>query len=73
MAVTRRGLHPPVFKQLSRTQHWELLARQQAQALALAPAQLAPELTPPAPVVAPDVTEPDVSIAEEDHDAISIA
>ncbi|MGH0149004.1 UNVERIFIED_CONTAM: hypothetical protein FKN15_044615 [Acipenser sinensis] len=54
---------------------WEPLARQQAQALALAPAQPitpAPELTPPAPVVAPDVTEPDFNIAEEDHDAISI-
>ncbi|MGH0150070.1 UNVERIFIED_CONTAM: hypothetical protein FKN15_033258 [Acipenser sinensis] len=33
----------------------------------------APELTLPAPVVAQNVTEPDVSIAEEDHDAISIA
>ncbi|MGH0136273.1 UNVERIFIED_CONTAM: hypothetical protein FKN15_018250 [Acipenser sinensis] len=47
-----------------------------AQALALAPAQLitpAPELTSAAPVVAPDVTEPDFSIAEEDHDAILVA
>ncbi|MGH0174621.1 UNVERIFIED_CONTAM: hypothetical protein FKN15_068518 [Acipenser sinensis] len=53
-------------------QRWELLARQQAQALALAPAQpIMPTL--PAPVVAPDVTEPDVSIAEEDYDVISIA
>ncbi|MGH0166628.1 UNVERIFIED_CONTAM: hypothetical protein FKN15_051384 [Acipenser sinensis] len=47
----------------------------QALALALAPAQLitpALELTPPAPVITPDVTELDVSIAEEDHDVISI-
>ncbi|MGH0143573.1 UNVERIFIED_CONTAM: hypothetical protein FKN15_000347 [Acipenser sinensis] len=58
---------------LSHTWHWEPLTRQQAQALAVAPAQPitpAPELTPPAPVVAPDVTELDVSIAEEDHDVI---
>ncbi|MGH0140147.1 UNVERIFIED_CONTAM: hypothetical protein FKN15_039866 [Acipenser sinensis] len=48
--------------------HWEPLARQQAQALALAPTQL----TLPAPVVAPDVTKPDFSIAEEDHDCDSI-
>ncbi|MGH0138803.1 UNVERIFIED_CONTAM: hypothetical protein FKN15_019531 [Acipenser sinensis] len=54
----------------------EYLARQQTQALALAPAQPitpAPELTPPAPMVTPDVTEPNVSMSEEDHDAISIA
>ncbi|MGH0159999.1 UNVERIFIED_CONTAM: hypothetical protein FKN15_072848 [Acipenser sinensis] len=53
------------------TRRWEPLARQQAQALALATAQpitLAPELTPPAPVVALDVTELDFIIAEEDHD-----
>ncbi|MGH0117536.1 UNVERIFIED_CONTAM: hypothetical protein FKN15_038056 [Acipenser sinensis] len=30
------------------------------------------ELTPSALVIAPDVAEPDVSIAEKDHDAISI-
>ncbi|MGH0140401.1 UNVERIFIED_CONTAM: hypothetical protein FKN15_042820 [Acipenser sinensis] len=57
-------------------EYWEPLAWQQAQALALAPAQLitpAPELTPPAPVVALEVTEPDVGISEEDHDVISIA
>ncbi|MGH0156095.1 UNVERIFIED_CONTAM: hypothetical protein FKN15_067225 [Acipenser sinensis] len=61
--------------QLTRKRRWELLAWQQAQALTLAPAQLltpALELTPPAPGVTPDVTELDVSIAEEDHDAISI-
>ncbi|MGH0115625.1 UNVERIFIED_CONTAM: hypothetical protein FKN15_037948 [Acipenser sinensis] len=47
-----------------------------AQALALdlaEPITLAPELIPPASVVALDVTELDVSIAEEDHDVISIA
>ncbi|MGH0130642.1 UNVERIFIED_CONTAM: hypothetical protein FKN15_045257 [Acipenser sinensis] len=51
---------------------WEPLAWQQAQALALVPAQPitpAPELTLLAPGVALDVTEPDVTIAEEDHDA----
>ncbi|MBN3285253.1 MAP6 protein, partial [Polyodon spathula] len=53
---------------------WEPLAWQQAQPIALAPAQLitlAPELTPSAPVVTLDVTEPDVSIAEKDHGAIA--
>ncbi|MGH0161083.1 UNVERIFIED_CONTAM: hypothetical protein FKN15_046633 [Acipenser sinensis] len=67
-------LVPECFNtQLSRTQCWEPLARQKAQALALAPAQpitLAPELTTPAPVVVPDDTEPDFSIVEEDHDVI---
>ncbi|MGH0144662.1 UNVERIFIED_CONTAM: hypothetical protein FKN15_003992 [Acipenser sinensis] len=55
------------------TRCWEPLAMQQDQALAVAQAQSitpAPELTPPAPVVAPDVTEPDFSFAEEDHDVI---
>ncbi|MGH0115662.1 UNVERIFIED_CONTAM: hypothetical protein FKN15_037985 [Acipenser sinensis] len=70
-----RPAHRPLLARLSHTWRWEPLARQQAQALALAPAQQitpAPELTPPAPVVVSDVTEPDVSIAEEGHDAISI-
>ncbi|MGH0153589.1 UNVERIFIED_CONTAM: hypothetical protein FKN15_047919 [Acipenser sinensis] len=67
-------LVPECFNtRLSCTRRWEPLARQQAQALAVAPAQpitSALELTPPVPVVAPDVTEPDFSFAEEDHDAI---
>ncbi|MGH0141744.1 UNVERIFIED_CONTAM: hypothetical protein FKN15_002609 [Acipenser sinensis] len=60
---------------LSRTWRWEPLAWQQAQALALAPAQPitpASKLTLSAPGVTPDVTEPDVSIAEEDHEAWGI-
>ncbi|MGH0154782.1 UNVERIFIED_CONTAM: hypothetical protein FKN15_045428 [Acipenser sinensis] len=68
------SLVPECFNtRLSSTLRWEPLSREQAQALALAPAQLimpAPELTPLALVVAPDVTEPDFSIAEENHDAI---
>ncbi|MGH0170245.1 UNVERIFIED_CONTAM: hypothetical protein FKN15_058596 [Acipenser sinensis] len=70
-----RPAQRPLLARLSRMRRWEPQAGQQAQALHLAPAQPltpAPELTPPAPVVAPDVTEPDVSIAEEDHGAISI-
>ncbi|MGH0172977.1 UNVERIFIED_CONTAM: hypothetical protein FKN15_064459 [Acipenser sinensis] len=67
-------LVPECFNtRLSCTRRWEPLARQQAQALAVAPVQpITPalELTPPVPVVAPDVTEPDFSFAEEDHDAI---
>ncbi|MGH0163548.1 UNVERIFIED_CONTAM: hypothetical protein FKN15_045984 [Acipenser sinensis] len=38
-----------------------------------APIMQAPELTPPAPMVTLDVPEPDVSMAEKDHDAISIS
>ncbi|MGH0144032.1 UNVERIFIED_CONTAM: hypothetical protein FKN15_001507 [Acipenser sinensis] len=64
-------LDRPLLARPSHTQRWEPLARQKAQALALAPAQpitLAPELTPSAPVVNPDVTDLDVSIVEKDHD-----
>ncbi|MGH0164337.1 UNVERIFIED_CONTAM: hypothetical protein FKN15_001986 [Acipenser sinensis] len=54
----------------------EYLAGQQAKPPALAPAPPlppAPELTTPLPVVTQDVSEPDLAVAEEDQDAISIA
>ncbi|MGH0126625.1 UNVERIFIED_CONTAM: hypothetical protein FKN15_016537 [Acipenser sinensis] len=49
----------------------QCLARQQTQAPDPAPAQPI-TLVLPAPVITPDVTEPEVSMAEEDQNAISI-
>ncbi|MGH0152891.1 UNVERIFIED_CONTAM: hypothetical protein FKN15_065201 [Acipenser sinensis] len=50
----------------------EYLTRQQAQPPAQAPVAPASELNPPLPVVARDVSEPDLDVAEDDQDLISI-